>query len=74
MSRWFYDKINKVRIPIAVKQMIDGALSQTSQNPVQNKVIDSALKQMSSTIPDPYFEVSGENATFIINKGGTLNG
>ena len=45
MSRGIYDKINQQRIPIAGAQVpnVDNALSSTSENPVQNKVIKQAL-------------------------------
>lgn len=43
MSRGYYDKINKVRVPTAGKEKfdVDNALSSESQNAVENRIINA---------------------------------
>lgn len=45
MSRGIYDKVNKQRIPIAGAQIpnVDNVLLATSENPVQNRILKSAI-------------------------------
>ena len=50
MSRYIYDKVNKVLIPSDGNIPVDNALSSTSNNPVQNKVVKTEIDSLRSDL------------------------
>ena len=68
MSRGIYDKVNKVRIPTCGKEKfdVDNALSPTSKNAVQNRVVNNEFENLRDQMAGVW-SVSGETATFSFN-------
>ncbi len=71
MSRGLYDKVNKVLIPtagIGPDITVDSALSSTSVNPVENRVITNALDDKQDVLTIDSTPTSG--STNVVQSGG----